>query len=198
MYKAILFDLGGVLFTNGTTKFIESVSSRYSLPKQQVKEVIDGRIGTLYRETKISRNEFWESVKRNLNLKETADQLEKEWIDAYELISETKQIIQHLSRQYSLYYLSDNVKERVNSLNAKFNFIQLFKGGIFSHEVGVRKPNPLIYEYAIKKAGCNSNEIIFIDYKPSALLPADKMGITTIFFQSSQQLKESLVKLGVY
>ncbi|OGK31785.1 hypothetical protein A3F57_00390 [Candidatus Roizmanbacteria bacterium RIFCSPHIGHO2_12_FULL_36_11] len=198
MYKAILFDLGGVLFTNGTTKFIESVSSRYSLPKQQVKEVIDGRIGTLYRETKISRNEFWESVKRNLNLKETADQLEKEWIDAYELISETKQIIQHLSRQYSLYYLSDNVKERVNSLNAKFNFIQLFKGGIFSHEVGVRKPNPLIYEYAIKKAGCNSNEIIFIDDKPSALLPADKMGITTIFFQSSQQLKESLVKLGVY
>ena len=41
MIKAIIFDLGGVLFTNGTGQFIDRLVARYNLDRDQVKNVID-------------------------------------------------------------------------------------------------------------------------------------------------------------
>jgi len=194
MITTFLFDLGGVLFTNGTKKFIKELGISYKLPEEQLKDVIDGEIGSLYRESKISRDEFWKRVISKLNLSESADILEQKWIDGYQIISGTKEIITELSKKYRVFYLSDNVKERVDSLNNKFDFIRLFKGGIFSHEAGVRKPNPKIYEFALHKSNSKPEETIFIDDKPHFLEPAKKLGITTILFTSPEELRKSLLE----
>ena len=39
MIKAIIFDLGGVLFINGTKKFIISLSKEYNIDPEKVKGV---------------------------------------------------------------------------------------------------------------------------------------------------------------
>ncbi|MBI2612058.1 HAD-IA family hydrolase [Candidatus Gottesmanbacteria bacterium] len=197
MYKCILFDLGGVLFTNGTKRFIANLSQRYSISQDRIGDIIDGKIGSDYREAKISRYKFWEKVIGQLNLKETADQLEKEWIGSYELVEGTYDIILKLRLKYELYYLSDNVRERVEILNQNFNFLKLFKGGIFSHEVGVRKPNPLIYRLAIEKAKCNVEMAVYIDDKEKFLIPAREMGMTTLHFINPEKLGEDLIKLEI-
>jgi len=105
MITTFLFDLGGVLFTNGTKIFIQKISNRYNFPEEKVENIVGGKIGSLYREAKISRVEFWKQVKESLNLKEKAEVLEKQWIGGYEIISETKQIIEQLSKKYKVYYL---------------------------------------------------------------------------------------------
>lgn len=83
MITTLLFDLGGVLFTNGTKKFITDLSDNYNLLEANVKAVIDGEIGSNYREAKITRDEFWKQVIEKLKLKESAQILEKQWIDGY-------------------------------------------------------------------------------------------------------------------
>lgn len=197
MYKFILFDLGGVLFTNGTKKFISNLSTRYNIPLIKIQEIIDGNIGTQYREGKIGRDEFWRKVIGLLNLKEDANLLEKEWIDGYKLIEGTKDIILSLKGKFKLFYLSDNVEERVQKLNDKFGFLRWFDGGIFSHNLGIRKPNPLIYKAALEKANTIPAEAIFIDDKPHFLIPAKEMGITTIWFESPEKLKKKLQQLNI-
>lgn len=197
MITTILFDLGGVLFTNGTKIFVHQLSTAYGIPEEKVKDVLDGNIGSQYREAKITRDEFWRQVKESLNIKEETSVLEKQWIDGYELISGTKQIIEELSKKYKIYYLSDNVKERVNALDKKFDFKKLFLGGIFSHEVGVRKPDLKIYEYALSKSGSQPNETVFIDDKQKMLDPATKIGMRTILFTSPEELKVKLVELNL-
>lgn len=197
MYKLILFDLGGVLFTNGTKKFIDNLSTRYNIPLVKIQEIIDGNIGTQYREGKISKNEFWQKVISILGLKENINTLENEWINGYELIGGTKDIILSLRRKYKLYYLSDNVEERVRKLDQKFGFLQWFDDGIFSHKIGVRKPNPLVYKAALEKANAIPAETIFIDDKPHFLIPAREMGITAIHFESPEKLKKNLQRLNI-
>lgn len=197
MITTFLFDLGGVLFTNGTKKFIKQISDTHKLRENVVKDIIDGEIGTLYRESKISRDDFWQKVKDALHLQEDADTLEGQWINCYELIPKTKSIIEKLSLKYSLYYLSDNVKERVDALDKKFSYSKLFKGGIYSHEVGARKPNPKIYEFALKKSKSKPEETIFIDDKPFMLIPAEKLRINTLAFTTSQELEKDLIKKGL-
>lgn len=197
MYKLILFDLGGVLFTNGTKKFIDNLSTRYNIPLVKIQEIIDGNIGTQYREGKISKNEFWQKVISILGLKENINTLENEWINGYELIGGTKDIILSLKGKYKLYYLSDNVEERVRKLDQKFGFLQWFDDGIFSHKIGVRKPNPLVYKAALEKANAIPAETIFIDDKPHFLIPAREMGITAIHFESPEKLKKNLQRLNI-
>jgi epoxide hydrolase-like predicted phosphatase len=192
MIKAIIFDLGGVLFTNGTKKFIDFIANKYSLDKEMIKEVMDGEIGTLYRESKISRDEFWNRCLQELHITADRDELEEKWIDGYELIEGTRDVIQELSKKYKIYFLSDNVKERVEKINARYNFIDWFEDGVFSHEVGVRKPNPQIYKIALKKADVTPQEAVFIDDKPHFLPPAKEMGIRTFLFESPEKLREDL------
>lgn len=197
MIKLILFDLGGVVFTNGTRKFVRDVAARYNLPLEAVQEELDGEIGSRYREGKISRDNFWKTVIEKLNLKESSDNLESEWIGDYELIKSSEGIVKKLAKKYKVMYLSDNVRERVEKLNERFGFLSWFHNGVFSHEVGVRKPNPKIYEIALKKASVYPNESIFVDDKEKMLTPAKEMGITTILFESPRLLKKRLEKLGI-
>lgn len=197
MIKLILFDLGGVVFTNGTKKFIADLSTRYDISLESVQNVLDGDIGTQYREGDINRDEFWKQVVDKLKLSEPINKLEDEWIGNYELIGGTKNIISELSKKYKVMYLSDNVRERVDKLNERFGFINWFSGGIFSHEVGVRKPNPKIYQFALVKGRALPQETIFIDDKPAMLVPAKEIGITPILFESPEKLSAELAKLGI-
>lgn len=194
MITTFLFDLGGVLFTNGTKQFITELAKRYSLSDESVKNIIDGDLGTQYREGTLSRDEFWTKVKEKLAVSESVGSLEKQWIQGYELINETKNCIKELSAKYNVFYLSDNVKERVEALDLRFQFISLFKGGIFSHEVGVRKPDPKIYTFALSKAQALPVETVFIDDKESNLDPAKKMGITPLLFTTPEQLRRDIEK----
>lgn len=197
MYKLILFDLGGVVFTNGTKKFINDISARYGIPPETALNVLDGEIGTKYREGQIGRDEFWRLVLESLPLKESVDDLEREWIGNYELILGTKDIIEKLRNKYKVMYLSDNVKERVDKLDARFGFVSWFDGGVFSHEVGVRKPNPKIYEFALQKGGVKPREAVFIDDKPKMLEPAKAMGMTGLVFESPEKLEKDLIEIRV-
>ncbi len=185
------------MFTNGTKRFIHDITVRYGIASETALNVLDGDIGTKYREGQIDRDEFWRLVLEKLPLKESVDDLEKEWIGNYELISGTKEIIDKLRGKYKVMYLSDNVKERVNKLDARFGFISWFDGGIFSHEVGVRKPNPKIYEFALEKGDAKPEETIFIDDKPKMLEPASLIGITGLVFESPEKLENDLNNIGV-
>ena len=197
MSKAIIFDLGGVLFTNGTKLFINSLAKRYQLDPEELKIIFDGEVGSKYRESKIDRNEFWKQVFNSINVKESADELESEWINHYEIIPKTKEILFKLKKHYAVYYLSDNVKERVDKLNEKFGFLSWFTDGVFSYEVGVRKPNLEIYIKILRKFNLKPEECVFIDDKPKCLIPAKEIGFTTILFESPEQLEAKLQEIGL-
>ncbi len=195
MVKAVFFDLGGVLFTNGTKRFISYLVNKYAVNEEKAKRLVDvGRIPNAYREGKITRDEFWEKVRNKLQIREETDKLEKEWVKGYQLIKGTRDIIFILKKRYKVYFLSDNVKERVDLLDKKFGFLSWFDGGVFSYEVGVRKPNPKIYKILLKKAILKEKEAVFIDDKEIPRQSASKIGIATILFRNPQQLKRDLGK----
>lgn len=197
MIRAIIFDLGGVLFTNGTNKFIDYLSKTYHLNKNIVQEVVDGQIGSNYRENKISRDEFWLLVLKRLGIKANISYLENKWIENYQLIEGTKKLILMLKPKYKIYFLSDNVKERVDRLEQEYHFIDWFDGGVFSHEVGIRKPNPEIYRLILKKIGISSSKCLYVDDKPKFSLQAKNLGFAVLVFNSPEIFKQDLINLGL-
>lgn len=195
MIKAFIFDLGGVLFANGTKAFISYLTTTFNLDEKAVSSLLDGKLGSNYREGKVSRERFWQQFKQQLGVDKDLEDLEDEWIKGYKLIDGTRDLILDLTKKYKIYYLSDNVRERVEKINNQYNFLEWFEDGIFSHEVGVRKPDPLIYQLTLKKLELSASEVIFIDDKEINLTPAHDLGIKSLLFTTPEDLRKELKKL---
>ena len=61
-----------------------------------------------------------------------------------------------------------------------FDQTHLFDHIVESCVVGMRKPEPEIYHYTLEKLGVDGHEAVFLDDIPVNLVPAEKLGITTI------------------
>jgi epoxide hydrolase-like predicted phosphatase len=59
-------------------------------------------------------------------------------------------------------------------------FPQLFDGTVISGEVGVRKPDPRIYEMGAEAIALRPQECVFVDDLPGNLKPARELGMATI------------------
>ena len=195
MIKAIIFDLGGVIFTDGTNRFVANLVEKYGVDEDKARNIIEGKIGTQYRKSEITRNEFWKRFLEELAINENADKLEEAWISEYKLRDEMRDLLFELAKKYKLYFLSDSVRERAERLNSKYNLVSWFTDGIFSHEVGIRKPHPDMYRLILEKAGVKPEEAIFTDDKEKFLEPARELGMKTIHFETTEKFRDTLEKL---
>ena len=196
--KTVIFDLGGVYFTDGTKRAIDIISQRWNLDPAIVADVFKGKIGTAYRESQITHEEFWKQAKETLGIDAPMQELAEIWLNGYVPIEGTVDIIKELKENgYEILYLSDNVQERIDYIEEKYHFLQYFKSGVFSHIVGVRKPNPKIYQYALDESSNPAENCVYIDDKPNLLEEAQKLGMETIAFVNPEETRNKLRALGV-
>lgn len=196
MIKAIFFDLGGVVFTHGMTLFIDYIAKKHGKDQKVVYDALKhSDLVNAYYEGKILRDEFYSGLKKKIQINDDTNELEQKMFDVYQVSEETKLIIKQLRSTYKVYFLSDNFKERVEDANNKYGFIQWFDGGVFSHEVGARKPKMKIYKIALKKVDFKPEQILFIDDKEINLPPAQKLGIKTLLYKNPEQLREELKRM---
>lgn len=200
MIKTIIFDLGGVYFTDGSTKSIKIISEKYRIRQALVHEIFKGDIGTKYRSNMITHDEYWEMAKEYWKRPEiSTDELSQIWHNNYLPIQGTIEIIRKLkAKGYRLIFLSDNVQERVDFLQEKYDFLKDFSGGgVFSHVAKIRKPDLEIYKMALDIANAPAENCVYIDDKANLLEPAQKLGMHTIHFTSPQSLADELASLQV-
>ncbi len=198
MIESVIFDLGGVYFTDGTTRAIGQISATFGVPEESVHHVLMGDLGTRYRVGTITSGQFWEGARKHWGIEASDQQLTALWLEAYEPIAGTVALIDRLAAAgYELLYLSDNTRDRVDYLEATYPFLHRFVAGVFSHDAGVRKPDPRIYELLLAKATHPATACIYIDDKPAMLVPAGKMGMTVIAFENPDQVEADLVRHGL-
>jgi putative hydrolase of the HAD superfamily len=77
------------------------------------------------------------------------------------------------------------------------NLFGLFKKAHFSYEMGLVKPNPLIYHQVLKENNLKAEEVVFFDDNAANIESASTLGIdstlidpTTSFSQISTKINE--------
>jgi putative hydrolase of the HAD superfamily len=80
-------------------------------------------------------------------------------------------------------------------------FPEMFDAWVISGEVGLRKPDPAIYEMGAERVGLPPSELVFVDDLGGNLKPAAEMGFATVLHRTAAetipQLEDLLgVKLG--
>ncbi len=103
----------------------------------------------------------------------------------------------HEAQSHHLYALTNWSHETFPHAVQRFSFLQYFKGILVSGEEKMKKPDARIYNLLLNRYQINKETAIFIDDSARNVAAAEKIGISSIRFESPEQLKMELERRGV-
>lgn len=103
-------------------------------------------------------------------------------IQQNKLITGAKELMAYLAQKYPIIVLSNGFKEVQYRKIATSGLQEYITHVVLSEEVGVQKPNKLIFEYALKLINKKASEVMMIgDNMETDIMGAAEMGMDTIY-----------------
>lgn len=199
MIKNIIFDAGRVLVTDvPLEKIAEELSQQSSMSGAELHSYLyPNEHWTKLTLGQISEDEYWEHFLEASKVDIDKKALKEKVRTALRPITDNVKLIPLLKDRYQLAILSNHAKEWSQFMREEFDFFRYFQQIIFSCDVGLRKPDPEIYQLILEKLGSPPDECLFVDDKVRNTNGAEEMGIKTITLEDTLSLREKLLEVGI-
>lgn len=161
----------------------------------------------LYREEKITKEELryqrlrsvFDDLKYSIS-DDLIDVLSEEYIQylsSYNhLFPNTIEILDYLKPNYKLHIITNGFQEIQDKKLRNANIDHYFDAIINSELAGVKKPNPIIFELALKNANTSANKSLMIgDSLEADILGAKAVGFHTLHFNGHNEPSHDLSKM---
>jgi epoxide hydrolase-like predicted phosphatase len=196
MIKAVIFDLGGVLIDFPVPKMFEFCTRSLGITQREL--VREARLlRKPFQEGAISEEELWRTIcaKTGAAKPSSPSLWEEAFRIAYREKGDVFSIVDDLKAgKYKIGLLSNTEAPSVRCLDSgRYDFDAL----VYSCVEGVSKPEPAIYLLALSRLGTAPGEAVFVDDQTENIEASRKLGIHSILFRDSGQLREELARLGV-
>jgi putative hydrolase of the HAD superfamily len=198
--STILWDVGGVLLTNGWDRQQrDAVLSRFGLDQTDF-ERRHAEVDQAWEKDEIGVDEYL----RTTVFFEPRNFSQTEFLDAMRAQSALLAdggigILQQLSA--SEQYVLATVNNESRALNEfrleKFDLLHDFDAFFSSCYLGLRKPDRKIYQVTLDVLQRDPEEVIFIDDRAENVAAAASLGIHGIRYEGSTKLADELTRLGV-
>jgi putative hydrolase of the HAD superfamily len=198
--RAIYWDIGGVLLTNGWDHEERArVLEQFAIPRDE------------YESRHEEANDRWEKgeLSDDAFLKQTVFFKERsftpaQFIEAVRAQSKwlpggAKNVIAMLRRKSSLKMaMLNNESGPLNDFRiATFGLEQYFDGFFCSAYMGMRKPDPRMFRAGAKMLHFQPEECAFVDDRENNCAAAAGVGMQAIQYKGEEALKDALLALGV-
>lgn len=201
MQKAILFDLDQTLLDRNTSliKFVEWQVNFFQLVSQANKQAFITRFIELDNYGNVWKDLVYSQLLEDFNIKTfCVESLLESYINdfnkfcrPFEKVSETIQNLYHKGHKLGL--VSNGKSPFQESNFYALGLREFFSTVIVSEAIGIRKPDPRIFEFACKELDCIPNHCIFVgDNLKADIEGAKKVGMRTIFFHPNPSINSSL------
>ena len=180
--KAVAFDIGGVLERVGD---LDAWLDRWRLRLGLDRAVFDARLGKVDPRGLIGTGEMTEAAFRagyqdtfGLSDADADDFMAQMW-EWYcgELDTELVAFARGLRPAYTTGIISNSADGARREEQARYGFEQLVDHIVYSHEVGLVKPDPRIYELACERLGVAPDELVFVDDLQLCIDGANALGV---------------------
>lgn len=187
--RAVVFDIGGVLEITPDMDFDRRWEARLGLPAgeigQRLGDVWDaGTVGT------VTEDEVHQAISDRLSLvREQAEAIMADMWVQY-LGAGNTELIEYargLRPQYRTGILSNSFVGAREREQDAYGFEDLVDEIVYSHEVGMSKPDPRIYELTCARLDVRPEEMLFLDDMDFAVAGAREAGIHAIHYRDNAQ-----------
>lgn len=203
MFEAVIFDFGGVI-TESPFEAFNRLEAELSIPLDTIRRINavnpDTNAWAKFERSEISTEEFDElfgqeakSVGVTIQGKQVLGCLQGK------VRPDMLQALRHISTHYKTGCITNNVRSMPSMGNARDAAVaeafSLFHEVLESSKLGIRKPDPRIYEMMLSKLGTSASKSIYLDDLGINLKPARGLGMTTIKVESAAPTIEKLESL---
>ena len=197
--RAIVFDLGGVLFSEGKSVALEKLAAAHGYERRLVGAILSSPESIQLRKGLIPDEDFWQWAQQRLPSGYDSRLIQQEWYNGYVLDKEIYELIASLQKKYSMIAFSGNIKSRVAFLEEKYHFRHLFDIEVYSFDFHMTKPEPEFVQVMIEKSGVRPEEIVYIEDNESYAKPARDLGVSVVIYQPGEieRLRQELRRQGV-
>jgi putative hydrolase of the HAD superfamily len=203
--NALLFDLGNVLLPidlSLTYQAFSQLSTSFN-PLEIQDKIINEGLWLGYEAGLQNDDEFRDLLRDKLNL----DCSNVAFDQAFSALlldfpANVYSFLHELTSNFDLYLLSNTsvIHSRIflnNQLGPKGeNLFGLFKKAHFSYEMGLVKPNPLIYQQVLKENNLKAEEIVFFDDNAANIESASTLGIDSILIDPTISFSQIYTKIN--
>ncbi len=196
--RLIISDFGGVICTFDYRVFCERLASRTACTTDQVLSAAFGdHLQGDFETGRISGLEYHGAVMDRLRVDVPYDEFVPMYGDIFTEIPGTCDLLRRLASRYRLYLLSDTNEIHFGYVRETVGILRVFREFILSFRVGALKPNPRIYQEALRRSELPATACVFVDDRPANVEGAARVGMHALLFQSPGQLAAELIRLGV-
>ncbi len=187
--RAVVFDIGGVLEYTPDTGWRERWDARYPMTVREIGAAIrakgmDGGLGNC-------TEQEWLGCLRDvsgMNAQQMGEFMHDLWEEYLGTLNvELADYCRQLHGKYITAIISNSFVGAREREGVLYHFDEMTDLIIYSHEVGLEKPDRRIFELACERLGVQPSEMIFVDDHEDVMTAAREMGIHCILFQDNAQ-----------
>ncbi len=195
--KLVVFDMGHVFIKFNWQTVCDGFAERAKIPRESFGETLKylGNLG--YEKGEISTDEFLRQLNSMLNLRLDLTEFTHLWNATFEEDREMSDLMEKLGKTIPLYLLSNTNENHYDYLQNRFNVARHFRELILSYKVGYAKPESKIYGEIFKRSGLQPSDCLLIDDLKVNIEAANNLGMKTILYTDTADLKEKLPSFGV-
>ena len=203
--KALLFDLGNVLLPIDLSLTFQAFSqlSTYFNPLEIQDKIINEGLWLGYEAGLLTDEEFRNLLRDKLAMNCSNEEFDQAFSALLlDFPSNIYTFLKDLTSNFDLYLLSNTsvIHSRI-FLNIQLgpngeNLFGLFKKAHFSYEMGLVKPNPLIYQQVLSENNLEAGQVVFFDDNAANIESASKLGIDSILIDPKTSLTQISAKIN--
>ena len=201
--KTIVFDLGGVYFTDGTKLAFVKMRDIFGITDMRsLMMLFSNSPKTLGRDIRlglITMDDFEREFAKEIKISSEKIQLIRHlWFSCYAMNYKMEDIIKQLKDKFRLVIFSGNIRERIEYLDKRYHFLQYFHDTVFSFDYQLNKEDVEFYDELLKHLDCEPHEALIIDDEKINIEKAESIGLNTILYYYTEQLVDELNKFDIH
>ncbi len=196
--RNIIFDLGGVILNiNPQLTIDEFRNLGWNDFYEEKNKSVNMELFSELEQGNYTPEAFRDAVRSAIKLKLADHAIDRAWSAMIlDIPVDRVRYLESLKKNYRIFLLSNtNEIHRIKfhrnfEENFGYSFYDLFERNFYSHEMGLRKPNPQIYLQALTEAALNPEETLFIDDMEANTEAAKSVGMQVLHIHPGTLLEK--------
>lgn len=196
--KNLIFDLGGVIIDLSPARTVDAFTALSGVGPDDVRRAyLTEPEFFAYERGEISDMEFRTAVQRILSFKTTVHEFDRAWNAMLVDLPKAKlSLLDSLRSKFRVTLLSNtnNIhlefvnREMLPKVSDRAVLDEYFHVAYYSHLVGKRKPEPIIFQQVLEENGFVPQETVFLDDNTENIQSAARLGIQTFLVKHPDEV----------
>jgi len=161
---------------------------------------MDSEVTVSFEQGKIAPLDFFAKIKEILHLKLSYQAFVPIWNEVFFLNSKNRSVfslISNLRERYRIALISNTNILHHEYLKKHFPLFSIFNQIFLSYELGLVKPDPLIYQKTLESLDVRPQEVFYVDDRPELVKSGRELGMQAFVFNGARQLQADFLSLGI-